>query len=195
MTEWETPLYRLLQTVDWNKEGYEQLDALKKFDNLPQAQFDELTSGKYIKSQEAGIVMQYLPTERFLDKLPSLLGHLMDGNWPAAWRVAQVLAAIGEPVIPEIKRVFTDHRTDTLWLANIIRGILTQWDAHLVLQLKRELIEITSYGDEEGAAIGALQVLQGKLLSTEFEPLYKGLRQQYAGSSSLLKELEEALND
>lgn len=193
MADWETPLYYLLQTVDWSKEPGQQVVALQKFDQLPQAQFDELTSGKYIKSQEAAIVMQYLPTERFLDKLPSLLGHLMDGNWPAAWRVAQVLTTIGEPVIPEIRRVLTDHKTDTLWLENIIRGILTHWDAHLVLQLKSELMEITSYADEEGAAIGALQVLKGKLASTEFEPLYQGLRKQYAGSSSLLKELEEAL--
>jgi hypothetical protein len=193
MTDWETPLYRLLQTVDWKKEVCEQLEALKKFDNLPQAQFDELTSGKYIKSEEAGIVMQYLPRERFLDKIPSLLGHLMDGNWPAAWRVATVVASLGEPVIPEIKRVFNDNKTDSLWLSNIIHWVLQKWDTSLVLKLKYELIEQVSYADEEGAAIGALQVLQGRLASAEFMPLYQGLRTQYAGSSNLLNELEEAL--
>jgi hypothetical protein len=89
--------------------------------------------------------------------------------------------------------VFTDYKTDTLWIGNIIRGVLTKWDTHLVLQLKSELIEITSYGDEDGAAIEALQLLQGRLTSAEFEPLYQTLCELYVGSPSLLAELHDAL--
>ena len=189
MKEWETPLYHMIQTVDINKEPWEQLGKLKKFDNLPQEQFDELVSGPYNKEEGAAIVMQYLHIERFSNKLRGLLGYLMDFNWPAASRVADLLASIGEPVLPEIKRIFREDKTDWIWLTNIIRGVIKTWDEALIRQLQDELVEIVGYADNEGASIAALNVLQRVLTQNEFDTLYQYLQAKYSDDASLTEDL------
>ena len=180
----------MLQTVDWDKEPSEQLENLRKFDNLPQEQYDELTSGKYIKYDEAAMVMEYLPAERLLPNLYSLLVHLQDSNWPAASRVSRLLVSIGAPVLPEIKRVFREDKTDWIWLANIIGGVVKKWDNTSVIQLKRELIEIVGYADNEGASVAALEALHKVLPPSEFQSLYQRLREQYSGNASLTEDLD-----
>jgi len=38
--------------------------------------------------------------------LPELLEWLQDGNWPISHSIARLLAAIGEPIVPHVRRVF-----------------------------------------------------------------------------------------
>ncbi|MGI4821989.1 MAG: DUF5071 domain-containing protein [Janthinobacterium lividum] len=186
---WETPLYQMLQTLDSHKDPWQQLERLKKFDNLPPEQFDELTSGKYIKHEEAAIVMQYLPVEWLIPKLPSLLGHLMDGNWPASKRISDLLTSIGAPLLSEIKRVFQTDKNDGIWLNNIIRGIVGHWNNSLISELKHELFEVVNYAEHEGASISALEVLKRILPPQEFEKLYSYLKDKYANNTSLIHDL------
>jgi hypothetical protein len=195
MEKQQIPLYQMLQKVDVNKELGEQLDVLKEFDNLPQEQFDELTSGWYIKHEEAGMVMQYLPVERFYDRLGLLLEHLEDRNWPAASRVADVLLSIGEPALPEIRKRFEKGAAYADWLYPIIRWIIRYWDETLILKVKKELIEVVGYADGEGASIAALEVLQRILSPDEFQSLHQRLRDSYAGNTSLTEDLDYAFEE
>lgn len=179
----------MLQTLDSHKDPWQQLEKLKKFDNLQSEQFDELTSGKYNKHEEAAIVMQYLPVERLVPKLPSLLGHLMEGNWPASKRISDLLTSIGAPVLPEIRKVFQRDKNDGIWLNNIIRGIIGYWNNALVLELQRELVEIVTYAEHDGASISALEVLKKVLPAQEFEQLYAYLKEKYANDTSLTNDV------
>jgi len=192
MEERETPLYQMLQKVDVDKEPSKQLDILKAFDNLPQKQFDELTSGWYIKHEEAAIVMQYLPVERFYDRIGLLLEHLEDRNWPAAGRIADLLVSIGEPALSEIRKRFEKGPAYVDWLYPIISWVIRYWSNELILKLKEELIEVISYADAEGASIAALEVLQKVMMPGEFELLYQRLREQYAGNTGLTEDLNYA---
>lgn len=193
MDNWEKSLAYLLQSIDVKKELNEQLDVLKAFDNLSQEQFDDLTSGWYIKHEEAAIVMQYLPIEQFYDRIRLLLEHLEDRNWSASGRIAKLLVLINERALPEIRRIFQQGAPQAIWLVTIIEWVIFYWDDVLILQLKNELIEAVSYADAEGASIAALRTLRRVLTMDEFEPLYQQLRNRYSGNASLTDDLDYAL--
>jgi hypothetical protein len=84
-------LSELLKSISWDKGLDEQLDKLKFFDNLNDEQISELTSSKYIKDEEAGIVLRYLGYEKLKNKVPEQLQFLQDMNWPAAHHVSILL--------------------------------------------------------------------------------------------------------
>lgn len=189
--DWETPLWHRLQVVDADQEPPEQLAVLRQFDHLTPAELDELVGLN--KSEEAAVVIQYLPAERFAGRLGELLSGVMDYNWPGAWRIGRALSAVGAPLLPEIRRVFRTDKNDHIWLANIISGVIRPWPDALVQELQPELTEIAGYADADGASIMALQVLQRVLPPAELELLYQQTRQQYAYDPGLQIELDEAL--
>lgn len=161
-------LNQLLSKVSWDKTIEEQLDTLHLFDTITGEQIDELTSGKYVKSTEAGIVMQYLGFEKLKHKTDELLEFIQNMNWPAAGYVAHALIPAGEQIIPNIKNVFKNYGDDKIWVHWIIGQIIHQWEDRFIILLKEELLNILEDGDEEGASFEALMCLKRIVTKAEY---------------------------
>lgn len=151
-------LNQLLSKVSWDMTIEEQLNTLHLFDTITGEQIDELTSGKYVKSTEAGIVMQYLGFEKLKHKTDELLIFLQDINWPAAGYVARTFIPAGEQIVPNIKNVFKNHSNDKTWICWIIQHIIYYWSDKQIIMLKDELSLILKEGDGEGDGEGAAYV-------------------------------------
>ncbi|KAB2913217.1 MAG: DUF5071 domain-containing protein [Bacteroidetes bacterium] len=191
-------LDQLLSKVSWDKTIEEQLDTLHLFDTITGEQIDELTSGKYVKSTEAGIVMQYLGFEKLKHKTDELLEFIQDMNWPAAGYVAHALIPAGEQIIPNIKNVFKNYGDDKIWVHWIIGQIIHQWEDRFIILSKEELLNILEEGDEEGASFEALMCLKRIVTKDEYFILANELLiklKTYKHMEYEIQEIEEELKN
>ncbi len=69
--------------------------------------------------------------------LRGLLEWIQDLNWPGAQRIAELLASIGEPLIPYIKEAF--KMNDPSWHYWILTELVSDWPKDLVQELLNEL--------------------------------------------------------
>lgn len=191
-------LNQLLSKVSWDKTIEEQLDTLHLFDTITGEQIDELTSGKYVKSTEAGIVIQYLGFEKLKHKTDELLEFIQNMNWPAAGYVAHALIPAGEQIIPNIKNVFKNYGDDKIWVHWIIGQIIHQWEDRFIILLKEELLNILEEGDEEGASFEALMCLKRIVTKAEYFTLANELLvklKTYKHMEYEIQEIEEELKN
>jgi hypothetical protein len=191
-------LDQLLSKVSWDKTIEEQLEVLSLFDTITGEQIDELISGKYVKSTEAGMVMQYLGFEKLKHKTDELLEFIQDMNWPAAGYVAHTLIPAGEQIIPNIKNVFKNYGDDKVWVYWIIGQIIYQWEDRFIILLKEELLNILEEGDEEGASFEALMCLKRIVTKAEYFALANELLlklKQYESMVFAVDEIEEDLKN
>ncbi len=71
--------------------------------------------------------------------LPHIMGWMQDGNWPVAEPVSQLLKEVGEPIIPEIRRVLLlDDDTWKYWCL----GLLVDMEDSVARQLLPEILDI-----------------------------------------------------
>jgi Domain of unknown function (DUF5071) len=61
-------------------------------------------------------------------------------NWPVARPVCALLVSIGEPLIPYLRPILESD--DAEWKYWVITGVLSEWPAELVEQLRPELTRI-----------------------------------------------------
>ncbi len=187
---------RIEETIKWDKPINEQLHNLQQFDNLSDKEILDLST--YIKSSEAGILIEYLGFEKLYNYLPNFIQFLQDANWPAAGGAAKMLVKAKEVIIPEIKRIFKEEKNDAIWHYWILVLIIEEWDSDLVKNLKNELIELIKRADQEGASIESLKILKEKELLTEkefknhYNYLYNTIKNgKYEIKDELLRDLRE----
>ncbi|MFD1467811.1 DUF5071 domain-containing protein [Hymenobacter caeli] len=187
-------LTHLLESIEHSFTAEQERKALQLFDALSEAQIEELTSTQYVKSWQAGLVMRHLPVSRLVPYAAPLLVHLQDLNWPAAPYVADVLVAMGAPIVPALRRVFATDPNDGIWIINLIYNVIQRWEAPLARLLEAELIGYVRYAAPEGESIAALEALQRLLPTEEHRQLYDFLREAYEHNAALLGELREAFD-
>jgi Domain of unknown function (DUF5071) len=73
--------------------------------------------------------------------LPQLLTWIQDMNWPVAPAMCNLLVSIGEPLIPNLRPILNSD--DAEWKYWLITGVLRDWPADLVEQLRPELSRIS----------------------------------------------------
>jgi hypothetical protein len=181
----------LLDQVDFYQPLPQLQQALHVFDHLSDTQVRDLTSGKYIKHWNAGLVMEYLPPVRLTPHIASLLMHLQDGNWPAYPSVAAAVLKLDGTVIPAVQHVFATEKSDGIWLANLIRSLIQQWPRTWQERVKADLVEYVRYAERDGASITALEALESLLPLEEHRQLYQYLCAQYAAKPAELAELHQ----
>jgi hypothetical protein len=76
-------LEQRLERLKWNEPLLAQLNLLESFHDLADVDLQDLTSSRFIKSPEAGILIQYLGFPRLYKHRSNLLIFLQDINWPA----------------------------------------------------------------------------------------------------------------
>ena len=108
----------------------------------------------------AAMILRDIGYPRIHNILPNLLEWTQDLNWPGSRIIAELLASIGEPLIPFIKVVFKAQ--DHIWNYWILSYILDKWQSDLVQQLEFEILEIACNFDNEDAHIEALKLLVTK---------------------------------
>ncbi|RZK33097.1 MAG: DUF5071 domain-containing protein [Hymenobacter sp.] len=182
----------LLDQIDFCQSLAQLQHALHVFDHLSDTQVQDLTSGKYIKNWEAGMVMEYLPPVRLTPYVASLLAHLQDGNWPAYPYVAAAILKLDETAIPAVQHVFATEKNDGIWLANLIRSVIQQWPRTWQERVKADLVEYVRYAERDGASITALEALECLLPPEEHRQLYQYLCAQYAARPEELAELHQS---
>jgi hypothetical protein len=182
----------LLDHVDFCQPLAQLQLALHVFDHLSEAQVQDLTSGKYIKNWEAGIVIAYLPPARLTPHIASLLQHLQDSNWPAYPYIAATVLKLDDTVILAVQHVFATERNDGIWLANLIRSLIQHWPHSWQERVKADLVEYVRYAERDGASITALKALESLLPQEEHRQLYQYLCAQYAAQPEELTELHQA---
>jgi hypothetical protein len=187
-------LTHLLESIEHSFTAEEERKALHLFDALSEAQIEELTSTRYIKSWQAGLVMRHLPVSRLVPYAAPLLVHLQDLNWPAAPYVADVLVAMGAPAVPALHRVFATDPNDGIWIINLINTVIQQWEEPLARLLEADLIGYVRYAAREGESITALEALQRLLPAEEHRQLYDFLRGAYERDAALLGELRDVFD-
>lgn len=178
------------------KKAYEQLDTLKLFDNLTNKQIDELTSSKYIKSTEAGIVIEYLGYQKFKHKTPQLLEFLQNLNWPASYYVVKNLRSADKDIIPHVKNVFEKNSDDIIWIYWIIEKLISTWSISWTMEVKGELLDIIKGADGEGAAYEALLCLKKVISEKEYTRLANELLlelKKFETMDDEVKELQQEL--
>jgi hypothetical protein len=185
-------LPHLLELLAHASTAEQEQAALQLSDTLSDAQLAELTSTRYLKSWPAGMVLRHLPVSRLVPYAEPLLVHLQNLNWCAAPYVAEVLVAMGAPVVPALRRVFATDPDDGIWLMNLIYNVIQRWEEPLARLLEAELVGYVRYAAREGESIAALEALHRLLPAAEHRHLYDFLRGVYAHDAVLLNELQEA---
>lgn len=188
------PLTHLLESIEHSFTAEQERKALQLFDALSEAQIEELTSARYVKSWQAGLVMQHLPVSRLVPYVAPLLVHLQDLNWPAAPYVAKVLVSMGTPAVPALRRVFATDPNDGIWIMNLIYNVIQQWDEPLARMLETDLVGYVRYAAHEGESIAALEALHRLLPTEEHRQLYDFLRGAYEHDAALLGELRDSFD-
>ncbi len=188
------PLAQLLESLAQALTAEQEQEALQSFDALSDAQLEELTSTRYIKSWPAGMVLQHLPVGRLVPYVEPLLVHLQDLNWCAAPYVAKVLVAMGAPAVPALRRVFATDPNDGFWIINLINNVIQQWEEPLARLLEADLVDYVRYAAREGESIIALEALQRLLPAEEHRQLYDFLRGAYEHDAALLGELRDTFD-
>ncbi len=89
--------------------------------------------------------------------LPNLLVWLQDLNWPGARRVADVLMALGAPVLPPVRLVL--QGSDRGWQYWVLTMLVGRWPRDLVAQLEPELNAL-AYLDTHAAEVDVLALAQ-----------------------------------
>ena len=187
-------LEQLLHKVNPDKEPQQQLDTLQLFDNLTDEQIRELVSNKFVKSTEAGIVIEYLGFPKLSGYLQELLYFLQDMNWSAAEHVSHLLTRVGQPLIPFLKRIFKDEN-DSLWHYWILCEIVQNWDIKMIELLQDDLLELVHKADREGASVEALKLLRRTMSNSDFDEQFDYLQEQYHGDNLWLDELKQLYGD
>jgi uncharacterized protein DUF5071 len=72
--------------------------------------------------------------------LPDLMKWIQDCNWPVAHILAPFLASIGEPLLPEVRRVL--ETTDGVWKYWTLARIVAHWPKDLIVKLRPELLRL-----------------------------------------------------
>lgn len=173
----------LLDELDSEIPVDDQLDKLEPLKSITDDQVEMLVS--YGKDPEAGMALNFIGPSRMGLLLSKLLEKLQDMNDPAFHWNMKLLTDIGEILVPEIKKVFSNEPNDSIWHQNIIR-MLDNWETPLLLQLKTELVDTILKADFEGASISALGLLYSRKLITvdETEEFFKFLEEKYDSNNS-----------
>lgn len=87
-----------------------------------------------IEAAEKLVAMGY---PKIAPVLPQLMEWVQDYNWPVAKVIAPFLASIGEPLIPEIKKVLTSN--DDMWKYWCLHVIVDEMKAEYLRMLAPEL--------------------------------------------------------
>jgi hypothetical protein len=185
------PLPQLLESLAHAVTAEQEQEALQLFDALSDAQLAELTSTHYLKSWPAGMALRHLPVGRLVPYVEPLLVHLQNLNWSATPYVAEVLVAMGAPVVPALHRVFATDPDDGIWIMNLVYNVVQRWEAPLARLLEADLVGYVRYAAPEGESIAALEALHRLLPAEEHRQLYDFLRGAYAHNAVLLGELRE----
>jgi hypothetical protein len=188
------PLSQLLESLAHAVTVEQEQEALQLFDALSDAQLVELTSTRYLKSWPAGMVLRHLPVGRLVPYVEPLLVHLQNLNWCATPYVAEVLVAMGAPVVPALRRVFATDPDDGIWMMNLIYNVIQRWEEPLARLLEAELVGYVRYAAREGESIAALEALHRLLPAEEHRQLYDFLRGVYEHDAVLLNELRESFD-
>lgn len=76
--------------------------------------------------------------------LPFIMQWMQDANWPVAGPVSQLLKEIGEPIIPEIRRVLLlDDDTWKYWCLNLVEDMEVSVAKQLLLEIGDILLNPT----------------------------------------------------
>lgn len=188
-------LDNLLLKIDVRKKAYEQLDTLKLFDNLTNKQIDELTSAKYNKSAEAGIVIKYLGYSKLKHRTSELLVFLQDTNWPASDYVIKVLQSADEDIIPIVKSLIKANSNDRVWVYWIIVKLVSSWDTLWIYKIQNELLVIIDAPDGEGASYEALKCIKKVISEKDYIILANKLLQELNSFESMVFEIKELKKD
>jgi hypothetical protein len=188
------PLAQLLASLEGSVTTEQEQEALQLVDALSDAQLQELTSTRYVKSWPAGVVLQHLPVSRLVPYAAPLLVHLQDLNWPAAPHVAPVVVAMGAAAVPALRRVFATDPDDGIWIQNLINNVVMRWPTPVARLLEAELVGYVRYAAREGESITALEALQRLLPAGEHRQLYDFLRGVYEHDAVLLSELRDTFD-
>jgi len=185
---------KLIKIIDCKKTIELQLEALSQFDNISKEEILVLAQTCH-KRTEAGLLIEYLGFEKLKPYLPLFLEFLQDVNWPAARGAANMLLKAAEEIIPEIKRVFSEVKDDSMWHYWILQEIVKNFEPELIIELKLDLILLIKRADKDGAATEALLIVkQNNLLPEEdIEILYQYLLNEYNESKALTNELIEEI--
>ncbi|ULO09067.1 DUF5071 domain-containing protein [Paenibacillus sp. 19GGS1-52] len=124
----------------WDKTPEEKTNAIHQLQLIGEKELScliqPLTKGHWDGAAEVIVAIGY---PRVKSILSELLVWIQDLNWPGYQVIADFLRDIGQPLIPEIKRVIIEHTSDQDWLYYIIECILSKWPTELVAQLNKEL--------------------------------------------------------
>jgi hypothetical protein len=74
--------------------------------------------------------------------LPDLLSWLQDYNWPVARALAPFLAAVGEPVLPEVRRILASD--DEMWKYWVLVAVVAAMPAAVAGLLRPELVRMAT---------------------------------------------------
>lgn len=78
---------------------------------------------------------------RVAEYIPNMLEWIQDMNWPVAKKLAPFLASLGEPVLPEIRKVLAGD--DMIWKYWCI-GLLGEMDIRCAETFRQELERLAS---------------------------------------------------
>lgn len=166
-----------------------QSHVLREFDNLSAIEIKELVSTQFVKSVEAGIVIEYLGFPTLYHVRQPLLIFLQDMNWPAAQYVANLFISSGTATLPDIQSVLRSQ-VDPVWSYWLLTSVAAYWPLSTLQSLKNDLLLVISAADTEGAAVEALRLL--KLIGNEMEyaSRYDYLVMQFANNDYWQAELQ-----
>ncbi len=159
---------------------------------LSDSQLNELLTGGYRKYEGAGHLLLQTDLKRLKNKIPNLLTWIQDMNWPAAFKIHQLLVLFGEDIIDSAKNAFKSDPFDSIWHNNMI-WVLSKIDSSKLTELKDELVSTIEKADEDGAAISALELVHDKriLKESDVNKFIDYLTKEYANDKSCTEDLEE----
>lgn len=167
-----------LARLELKEPSLAQLEVLDSFNDLTEEDLRSLTSGRFVKSEEAGMVIEFLGFPKLYPYRSQLLEFLQDMNWPAAGYVARLLASSASMMLPEIRRVLQDEN-DPLWHYWILLCVVPQLNAESLSILKETLLVVIQRADIEGASIEALRLISEQISPDEFAECYQYLNQKF----------------
>ncbi|MFC9708124.1 DUF5071 domain-containing protein [Paenibacillus sp. NPDC056933] len=150
---------QLLRQLHWQKTNEELQLAKEKLKELPEHQMSLLVLPLLDKAlwDNAAELLIEMGYPRIKPILYEVLTWLQDINWPGSIRISEFLVAVGEPLVPYIKRAFTKSESD--WNYWIITYVISKWEKGVMGKLSQDLLELAKGFDYDSAHIEALRLL------------------------------------
>lgn len=134
----------LIEKLSWGTSEEDKENAMKKLQLIKDEDLhlllQPLSKAHWDSAAEVVVNLGY---PRVKSILPGLLEWLQDTNWPGAGQISAFLREIGDPIIPYVRDVLSQHCDDVEWMERIFVEIVDCWNTSQVQQIQDELIQIS----------------------------------------------------